>query len=57
VLLDSEDKVVSDYKVSGIPTKMIIDKNGKIKFNVVGFSGSDELGVGELSSMIALAGQ
>ncbi len=57
VLLDTENKVVADFKVSGIPTKFVIDKNGNIKFNVVGFSGSDDIAVEELSSMIELAGK
>lgn len=30
VLFDYEDKVVKDYKVQGIPTKIVIDKNGEI---------------------------
>jgi hypothetical protein len=33
----------------------VIDKNGNIRFNVVGFSGSDDIAGEELSTMIGLA--
>ena len=52
VLLDNEDKVISSYGVSGIPTKYILDRNGKIRFKAVGFEGSDEGLAEELSLMI-----
>ena len=52
VLMDNEDKVVADYKVSGIPTKFILDKNQRIRFKSIGFSGSDEKLVNELTLMI-----
>jgi hypothetical protein len=42
-------------KVSGIPTKFVIDKNVNIRFSVIGFSGSDDIAVEELTSMIELA--
>ncbi|HMD14314.1 MAG TPA: redoxin domain-containing protein, partial [Bacteroidota bacterium] len=44
VVLD--DKVGEKYKVTGIPTKFIIDKNGEIAFTTIGFDGpgmEDEL--------------
>lgn len=56
ILLDTEDKVVNDYKVIGIPSKFVIDKSGNIRFNVSGFSGSDDAAIAELSIMIELAG-
>ena len=60
VLMDEEkDKkhiVVSDFEVEGIPTKFVIDKNGMIRFKAVGFSGSADAIVDELSAMIELAG-
>ncbi len=55
VLMDTDDKVITQYKVDGIPTKFIIDKNGKIRFKSVGFSGSDDKLVQELSAMIDMA--
>lgn len=44
--------VMESYKAKGIPAKFIIDKEGNIRFKPVGFSGSDEETVEELSAMI-----
>ena len=55
VLMDVEDKMVADYKVNGIPTKFILDKEGKIRFKSVGFGGNDDALVEELTTMIELA--
>ena len=57
VLLDTEDNVVSDFKVSGIPTKFIVDGMGNIRFKAVGFDGNDDALVEELTTMIELAGK
>ena len=54
VLLDDENKVIDKFRVSGIPTKFIIDKEGNIRFKSIGFSGSDDKLVEELSVMISL---
>lgn len=56
VLMDNEDKTVAAFGVSGIPTKFVVDKNGKIRFKSVGFNGNDDELVQELSMMIELAG-
>jgi len=61
VLLDLKDwngrnRVVQSFNVTGIPTKFVIDKNGRIRFRVTGFGkGNDAAAVEELSAMIALA--
>ncbi|MBL7776548.1 MAG: redoxin domain-containing protein, partial [Saprospiraceae bacterium] len=55
VLLDLEDQVVAAFGVSGIPTKFILDKNGKIRFKSIGYAGSSEALVDELSAMVELA--
>lgn len=55
VLMDNDNKVVEQFKIEGIPTKFVIDKNGVIRFKSVGFSGSDDGLVQELSAMIDLA--
>ncbi len=52
VLMDDNNKVVADFGVSGIPTKYIIDKNGNIRFESVGFSGSADQMVDEVKAMI-----
>ncbi|MEZ4918245.1 MAG: TlpA disulfide reductase family protein [Saprospiraceae bacterium] len=57
VLMDNENAVVGSYGVRGIPTKYVIGKDGKIKFQSVGFAGSDDALVNELSIMIDLAGE
>jgi len=54
VLLDDMDKVVTSYKVSGIPTKFIIDKKGKIRFQSIGWGGDTDMLVEEISAMIEL---
>ena len=55
VLMDNDSKVVEQFKVEGIPTKFVIDKNGIIRFKAVGFDGSDDKLVTELSTMIDMA--
>lgn len=55
VLLDNDNKVITSYKVEGIPTKFIVDKNGNIRFKVVG--GDPNVVVSEVSAMIELAGK
>ncbi len=54
VLLDNDNQVIKSYRVEGIPTKFILDKNGKIKFKVVGSSDNPEAIVDEVSAMIDL---
>jgi thiol-disulfide isomerase/thioredoxin len=54
VLMDLDDRMVSDYGVSGIPTKYILDKNGRIRFKSVGYNGSAEGLADELTAMIEL---
>lgn len=59
VLLDEQNKtnkseynVVKSYGITGIPTKFIIGKDGNIKFEMVGYSGSDEAVLNEVSGAI-----
>ena len=53
-LLDKENKVSSAYKATGLPAKVIIGKNGMIRFTSEGYSGYSAL-VNELPAMIELA--
>lgn len=55
VLMDNDNKVVEQFKVEGIPTKFVIDKNGMIRFKAVGFDGSDDKLMSELTAMIDMA--
>jgi len=54
VLLDTENRVTTAFDVEVIPTKFVIDKKGKIRFKSVGFSGSTDQLVEELSQMIEM---
>src|SRR5690606_21153544 len=56
VLMDNDNKVVEQSKVEGIPTKFVIDKQGRIRFKSVGFDGSDDKLMKELTAMIDMAG-
>jgi thiol-disulfide isomerase/thioredoxin len=56
VLMDNDSKVVEQFKVSGIPTKFVLDKEGNIRFKAVGYNGDNDKLVEELTNMIALAG-
>ncbi len=47
-------KVVSNFKVDGIPTKFIIDKQGKIRFKSVGGDANADQLVSDLSEMIEM---
>jgi len=54
VLLDNQmdNKVASDYKVSGIPTKVIIDKNGNIRYKIVGAETNEGKLLDEVNAML-----
>ncbi|QJD78645.1 redoxin domain-containing protein [Spirosoma rhododendri] len=52
VLLDDNDDVVTNYKVSGIPTKFIIDKTGTIRFRSIGYNGDSDKTANEISQMV-----
>jgi peroxiredoxin/predicted negative regulator of RcsB-dependent stress response len=55
VLMDSEDKVVAQFGVSGIPTKFVIDPRGKIRFKSIGYEGNEDKMIKEVKLMIELA--
>jgi thiol-disulfide isomerase/thioredoxin len=57
VYMDLKDEVVKSFEVSGIPTKVIIDKNGIIRFISVGFYGDDTKAIEELQAMLELAAE
>jgi thiol-disulfide isomerase/thioredoxin len=48
-------KIRALYGVDGVPTKIVIDKNGNIRFKDTGYNGSTEGLVDKVSSMIQLA--
>ncbi|MCX6319664.1 MAG: TlpA disulfide reductase family protein [Bacteroidetes bacterium] len=57
VLLDNDNTVVEDFKVEGVPKKFVIDKSGKIIFKTIGYSGSEDRLIAELSAMIEIASE
>ncbi|MGL5273467.1 MAG: TlpA family protein disulfide reductase [Phocaeicola sp.] len=60
ILFDKQDlntkkyPVIESYKVKGIPAKFVIDKEGYMRFALVGFSGSEEEVVQKIRAMINL---
>jgi thiol-disulfide isomerase/thioredoxin len=48
------DKVSKAFAISGIPQKLIIDKNGKLRFISIGFNGSATGLADEMSNLIDL---
>ena len=57
VLRDVKNSVVKDYKVFSIPTKLIIDQEGNIRFRSEGYGGDDDKLIEELDLMIDLLQQ
>jgi thiol-disulfide isomerase/thioredoxin len=55
VVFDLDNKVIESYGVNGIPTKFIVDPKGNIRFTSIGYSGSPDKLVDEISAMIDLA--
>jgi peroxiredoxin len=51
----NEFKVVQEFNVEGIPTKFVIDRNSNIRFKSVGFNGSADAIVSEITAMIDMA--
>jgi thiol-disulfide isomerase/thioredoxin len=56
VLMDNENKMVSDFEVSGIPTKFILDKAGNIRFKSTGFEGNTDSLAEEVIEIVELLG-
>lgn len=52
VPLDTQQKVSSAYKVQGIPTKVVIGPNGRVRYRAIGYSGNPEATVNELSMVV-----
>lgn len=52
-----EYEVAIKYNAENIPTKFVIGKDGNIKFRTVGYNGSKDYIMQELSAMIAYAGK
>ncbi len=57
VLMDTENTVITSFKVSGIPTKFVIGPDGNIRFKAIGFDGNTDKVADEVSAMIKLASE
>jgi peroxiredoxin len=53
VLVDENNEAISNFKVSGIPTKFFIDKNGNIRYKSIGFENTEEM-LNEIELIISL---
>jgi thiol-disulfide isomerase/thioredoxin len=54
VPLDGSQRVSKAYKVQGIPTKVIIDPKGRVRYRHVGYSGDPEATVDELTLVVEM---
>ena len=54
VPLDTQQRVANAYNVQGIPTKVVIDTNGRVRYRAVGYNGNPETTVNELTLVVEL---
>lgn len=54
VPIDGSQRVANSYKVRGIPTKVVIDGNGRVRYRAVGYSGNPEATVDELTMVVEM---
>lgn len=54
VPLDEGQRVAKAYGVQGIPTKVVIDPNGRIRYRSIGYNGNAEATVNELTMVIEM---
>ncbi|MFD2574063.1 redoxin domain-containing protein [Spirosoma soli] len=54
VPLDASQRVANAYKVQGIPTKVVIDPKGRVRYRHVGYSGDPVTTVDELTLIVEM---
>ena len=54
VPIDDQQRVSKAYKVQGIPTKVVIGPNGRVRYRHVGYSGDSEATVNELALVVEM---
>ncbi len=54
VPIDGSQRVANAYKVQGIPTKVVIGPNGRVRYRAVGYNGNPETTVDELTLVVEL---
>jgi peroxiredoxin len=52
VLFDKDNSVAEQFTVDGIPTKFVIDQAGNIRFQSIGYGGSEAGLVSEVAAMV-----
>ncbi|MCK8493979.1 TlpA family protein disulfide reductase [Spirosoma sp. RP8] len=54
VPIDASQRVSRAYKVQGIPTKVVIDPKGRVRYRQIGYSGDPETTVNELTLVVEM---
>ena len=54
VPLDGQQRVANAYKVQGIPTKVVIGPNGRVRYRSIGYNGNPEATVDELALVVEM---
>ncbi|WP_254448506.1 TlpA family protein disulfide reductase [Spirosoma rhododendri] len=54
VPIDVQQRVANAYKVQGIPTKVIIDGKGRVRYRSIGYNGNPETTVKELAMVVEM---
>ncbi|GAB3883976.1 redoxin family protein [Spirosoma agri] len=54
VPVDANQRVSKAYKVQGIPTKVVIGPNGRVRYRQIGYSGDPEATVNELTLVVEM---
>jgi thiol-disulfide isomerase/thioredoxin len=54
VPIDGSQRVANSYKVQGIPTKVVIDTNGRVRYRAVGYNGNPDATVDELTLVVEM---
>lgn len=54
VPLDTQQRMSKAYKVQGIPTKVVIDTKGRVRYRAIGYNGNPETTVNELTLVVEM---
>lgn len=54
VPLDTQQRMSKAYKVQGIPTKVVIDTKGRVRYRAIGYNGNPEITVNELTLVVEM---
>ena len=54
VPLDTQQRMAKAYKVLGIPTKVVIDTKGRVRYRAIGYNGNPETTVNELTLVVEM---